>query len=44
MNILITINKKYVKQVDILLNSIQYSNTKENFNIYVLHKDLEEKD
>lgn len=44
MNILITINKKYVKQVNILLNSIQYSNTKENFNIYVLHKDLEEKD
>ena len=44
MNILITINKKYVKQVNILLNSIQYSNTKENFDIYVLHKDLEESD
>ena len=44
MNILITINKKYIKQVNILLNSIQYSNTKENFNIYVLHRDLEESD
>ena len=44
MNILITINKKYVKQVNILLNSIQYSNTKENFDIYVLHRDLEESD
>ena len=44
MNILITINKKYVKQVNILLNSIQYSNTKENFDIYVLHRDLEDSD
>ena len=44
MNILITINKKYIKQVNILLNSIQYSNTKESFNIYVLHRDLEESD
>lgn len=44
MNILITINKKYIKQVNILLNSIQYSNTKENFDIYVLHRDLEKSD
>ena len=44
MNILITINKKYIKQVNILLNSIQYSNTKENFDIYILHRDLEESD
>ena len=44
MNILITINKKFIKQVNILLNSIQYSNPKENFNIYVLHRDLEESD
>ena len=44
MNILITINKKYIKQVNILLNSIQYSNIKESFNIYVLHRDLEESD
>lgn len=44
MNILITINKKYVKQVNILLNSIQYSNTEESFDVYVLHRDLEEKD
>ena len=44
MNILITINKKYIKQVNILLNSIQYSNTKEYFDVYVLHRDLEETD
>ena len=44
MNILITINKKYVKQINILLNSIQYSNTKEYFDVYVLHRDLEETD
>ena len=44
MNILVTINKKYVKQVNILLNSIQYSNAKEHFDIYVLHRDLEESD
>lgn len=44
MNILITINKKYIKQVNILLNSIQYSNTEESFDVYVLHRDLEEKD
>ena len=44
MNILITINKKFIKQVNILLNSIQYSNTNESFNIYVLHRDLEECD
>ena len=40
MNILITINKGYVKQVNILLNSIQYSNLNEKFDIYILHKSL----
>ena len=44
MNILITINRKYLKQLNILLNSIQYSNAKEKFDIYVLHRDLEETD
>ena len=44
MNILVTINKKYVKQVNILLNSIQYSNAKEHFDVYVLRRDLEETD
>ena len=44
MNILITINKNFAKQANVLLNSIQYSNTKEKFAIYVLHRDLEEND
>lgn len=44
MNILITINKKYIKQTNILLNSIQYSNPNEKFEIFILHKELEEKD
>lgn len=44
MNILITINKSYAKQLNVLLNSIQYSNPKEKFEVYILHKDLEEKD
>lgn len=44
MNILITINKGYVKQLNILLNSIQYSNPNENFYVYILHKDLGQKD
>ena len=44
MNILITINKKFLKQANVLLNSIQYSNSEENFNIYVLHKELDESD
>lgn len=40
MNILVTINKEYIKQLNILLNSIQYSNPKESFDIYILHKNL----
>ena len=35
MYILVAINKKYVRQLNILLNSIGYSNNKENFNIYI---------
>ncbi len=44
MNILIAINKKYIKQANILLNSIQYSNMKEKFDIYILHRELEKSD
>ncbi len=44
MNILVTINKEYVKQLNILLNSIQYSNMNENFDIYILHKNLSKED
>ena len=44
MNILVSINKKYVKQLNILLNSIKYSNKDEKFNIYILYKKLEKND
>lgn len=40
MNILITINNRYVHQLNILLNSIQISNENENFNVYILNRDL----
>lgn len=44
MNLLVTINKKYVEQLNILLNSIQYTNPNETFDIYILHKNLEDED
>ena len=40
MNILVTINSQYVKQLNILLNSIQKSNKDEKFNVYVLNRNL----
>ena len=44
MNILIAINKGYVNQVNVLLNSIQDTNPDEAFDVYVLHRNLEQKD
>lgn len=44
MNILVTVNKKYVNQLNIMLNSIQYTNPEERFDIYVLHKNLNQED
>ena len=44
MNILVAINKKYVRQLNILLKSIEYSNKEESFNIYILHKNLDKED
>lgn len=43
-NILVAINKNYSKHLNILLNSIQYSNKEGIFNIYILHKNLSMKD
>ncbi len=43
MNILVTINNKYVKQLNILLNSIQISNKNNSFNVYILNKNLTSK-
>ena len=44
INILVAINKNYSKHLNILLNSIQYSNKEGIFNIYILHKNLSMKD
>lgn len=44
MNILVTINKSYTNQLNILLKSIEYSNKKEKFDIYIFHKNLSEFD
>lgn len=44
MNLLITINKGYIKQLNILLKSIQISNPDEHFNVYILHRELDEDD
>lgn len=44
MNILVAINKNYVRPTNVLLNSIGYSNNKENFNIYILNKNLDKDD
>ena len=43
MNILVTINDQYINQLNILLNSIQKSNKNKKFNVYVLHRNLKEK-
>ncbi len=43
MNILVTINAQYCKQLNILLNSIQKSNIDEKFNIYILNRNLNKK-
>lgn len=44
MNLLVAINKNYIEQLKILLKSIQTSNPKEVFSIYILHKNLEKND
>lgn len=44
MNILVTINSNYIKQLNILLNSIQRSNKNEIFDIYILNSDLTKKE
>ena len=44
MNILTSVNKKYIRQLNVLLNSISYSNKEEKFNIYVLNKNLDKDD
>ena len=44
MNILITINQKYISQLQVLLKSIECSNPEEKFNIFILHKSLTKAD
>ncbi len=40
MNILVAINGQYIKQLNVLLNSIQKSNKDENFSVYIFNKNL----
>lgn len=40
MNLLFTINRSYVEQLNVLLKSVEISNSSSNFNIFVLHRDL----
>ena len=44
MNILVSVNSKYVNQLNILLNSIKYSNKEEKFDIFILHRNLNDED
>lgn len=44
MNLLVAINQNYINQLNILLKSIQISNPKAKISVYVLHKDLQDKD
>lgn len=44
MNILVTINKSYIKHLKTLISSIKKSNPKELFKIYLFHRDLSKKD
>ena len=44
MNLLFAINKGYVEQLNILLNSIQDSNPEEKFDVYILHKNISKTD
>lgn len=41
MNLLVAINHTYIKQLNILLNSVQISNPEEIFFVYLLHQNLE---
>lgn len=40
MNLLFTINRGYVTQLNVLLKSIEVSNLGSSFNVFVLHRDL----
>lgn len=40
MNLLVAINKSYIKYLKTLIKSIENSNPEKKFDIYVLHKDL----
>ncbi|WP_291564810.1 MULTISPECIES: glycosyltransferase family 8 protein [unclassified Clostridium] len=44
MNILVTLNSNYIKQLIIMIYSILKSNPDVNFNVYIAHKELTEDD
>ncbi|HEY8395533.1 MAG TPA: glycosyltransferase family 8 protein [Bacilli bacterium] len=44
MNILVTLNRNYLPQLEVLLHSLLLTNANVNFDLYVISKDLTEKD
>jgi lipopolysaccharide biosynthesis glycosyltransferase len=44
MNILVTLNKNYLKQLEVMLLSILKSNTARYFKVYIISKELKEND
>lgn len=44
MNILTTLNSKYIRQLVVMLTSIAFSNPGEHFDVYIAHSSLEKED
>jgi lipopolysaccharide biosynthesis glycosyltransferase len=44
MNILVTLNKKYLRQLEILLHSILHTNPDVHLDVYIISKELQEND
>lgn len=44
MNILVTLNSNYIKQLIVMINSILKSNSNDNINLYIAHKELTKED
>lgn len=44
MNILVSLNRSYLEQLSVLITSISLSNLNEHFDVYVMSRDLTEKD
>jgi len=44
MNILVSINRPYIKYFLTMINSLSKSNEEETFDIYIMHSNLDDKD